>query len=353
MSSGGDVILAVKKGTTWGTAVSVNNAGDKVLPINIQSLIAKPEQLVDNMLGFAYKKYIDNGNEAVQPTLGYNYRYTGALQRLLAYAIGGDSAAQVGATADYDHTMDVVAKPALFGTVAMNDGVGIREIPSFQPGGFVLRGQSGGFWEIEFTGIGDQVYYTGDGSLTNSSLSSATATSDILKASFGETEFLVNDESAGALSSPTDRVCPNAVELSFQRNLVPDFTACGGTSGGSAWHTQAPRHDGQLTATLKLDFPEFTSQQDIIDFRDGTYKKLSMTITGPATGEDSQTYTSTWSFPSAKIMDVETPTNGSGLIVQSVTFELTQADSAPTGMSGITDILRHVLRDQITTDYDA
>ena len=351
MSTGRDIKFAYDQAATWGTAVDVNTSGAEVLQSDSGDFLAKPEQLPDNTLGNSYIRNIDNGNVNVVPSPSGFLYHEGQALMMLTHVIGSDSSAQVNATADYDHTMDPVVKPSLFGTYVYDDGVVRREIKSFKPSGFNIRGESGGFYTWTFNGRGDDILTS---SQTNTSISSATATTETLKATFGETELVINDESAGSLSSPTDRLCPIVIEIDFQRDQAADYTACGASDGGVEFLTDQPLEEGPAILTINLEFPEYSNVTLLDDLRDGSTKKMTIINNGPLTGESgSQRYSFTWSFPSLKIQDITTATSDFGRIVKSMTLQGLQASSAPTGLSGITDLFRLIIRNQRTTDYDA
>ncbi|RMF65558.1 MAG: hypothetical protein D6743_07840, partial [Calditrichaeota bacterium] len=339
MAGGRSVICAYAKASTWGTAVSVNAAGNGVLLTDISGLIATPEQLPDESAGFAYLNYIDAGARQVQPTLRGWLRYTGALWRFIAHVIGSDVATLVSGS-DYDHTMDVQDEANLFGTLAVYDGVQVREVPSFEPTGFTLRGEAGGMWEFEVRGIGDTVLVSGQ---TNTSLASVTYTTNTLRVPYGQRVCRMNDQSAAALGSG-DVIKPSSIEVVFDRAKNPDFLGVSAAGDGREWLSDNPEDSGMPELTVTLGFPKHNEVTYISDLGDETVKKMDITIQGPATAS-SNNYTLAMYFPALRVVDVTADISGPERIAKQVVLRGLQAQSAPSGMSGITKLMRLVLRD--------
>jgi len=349
MASGRDVICAyARKSTDWdAAAISVNAAGNGVLLTDISNFVAVPEPLPDESAGFTYVNYIDKGSVSAQPTLRGWLRYTGALWRFIAQCIGSDVASVVGTSSDYDHTMDVQDNISLYGTLAVYDGVQVREAPSFMPTGFTLRGEAGGMWEFEVRGIADDIKVSGQ---VNTSLSSVTYTTNALRVPFGQRVCRINDQSAAALGTG-DVIKPSSIEITFDRNINPDYLGVSAAGDNREWLTSQPEDNGMPKLTVTLGFPKHNEVTYISDMGDETVKKMDLTIQGPATAS-SNNYTITMYFPALRVVDVTADISGPERIAKQVVLEGLQAQSAPAGMTGITKLMRLVLRDSVSTEYD-
>jgi hypothetical protein len=346
MSTAREVIMACAAGSTWGTAVSCNTASSAFFATDVTNFVAVPEELPDESVGFNYLEYIDAGNVIVEPVLRGHLRYTTALWRLLAWAIGDDSAALVSGS-DYDHTMDIQATTSLFGTLCAYDGVVVREIPSFQPNGFTLSGESGQFWQYEVRGRGDNILVS---SQTNTTLSSATHVSNTLRAPFGASTIRINDQSGSSLASG-DTVYLNAFSFNFQRAQVGEFLSNAVAEGSGEFRTRQPAEDGRPTIEITMRFPEYSAITYMQDVGDETFKKMDLTITGPTTAS-ANNYTITLSFPALRVVNVEHTISNGNRIVESLTLRGLSPQSAPSGMTGITFPFRLILRDATSAAYD-
>lgn len=129
---------------------------------------------------------------------------------------------------------------------------------------------------MEVSGIGNDVLYTGQ---TNSTLASVTYRTKEQRIPFGACTIMMNDQSSGALSSSTDKICPVSFELSIQRQMEQDFTACGNTYT-QAGITQQPVDNGHIETTLTLELPEYTADDWLDDLDAGTVRKAQLTVTG-------------------------------------------------------------------------
>lgn len=347
MSTAREVILACAKGATWATAVDCNTTGSAFFATDIAGFVGIPEELPDESAGFDFLNYIDAGNVNVEPVLRGHLRYTSALWRLIAWGIGDDSAVLVSGS-DYDHTMDIQSETAIFGTLCAYDGVQVREIPSFQTNGFTLSGESGQFWQYEIRGRGDRVLVA---SQTNSTLASATHVSNILRIPFGASQVRINDQSSGALDSNAV-VRPNQISINFQRAQVPEFLANAVAEGSGEFRTRQPAEDGRPSVEITLRFPEYSAVTYIEDVGDETFKKMDITITGPATAS-ANNYTLTMSFPALRVVNTEYTISNGNRIVEALTLRALDPQAAPTGMNGITFPFRFILRNATSAAYDA
>lgn len=338
---GKDVVVSLAKGTTWGTAVDADNASAAILLNSLTGMLPNPESLLDEALGQTYPQYIDAGNRIVNPVLGGTLRWANTHWNLICAIIGDDSVA--GGASPYTHTMDVQAESNLFYTLLAKFST-VHEIPSFMPTGFTLSGAAGAHWQFEIRGIGDNVLVSGQ---TNSSMSSVTARTKALWIPYGNTQVRINDQGDSSLSSG-DVVCPSSMEIVFNRDINAEFCARGSTA--NEWLTAMPEEDGFIDCQITMTFNEHSGTTYIVDQTGEDFKKMDITLTGPAISGGN--YSSVWSFPALRVINNTLDANNPGRVPHTITLRAMQAQSAPNGMTGITNILRHVLTDDISTAYD-
>lgn len=341
MARGKDVIVSLAKATTWHTAVDADNANAAILLNSLTGMVPNPEPLLDEALGQTYPQYIDAGNRLVNPVLNGTLRWANTHWNLICAIIGDD--ALTGGASPYTHTMDVQAEPNLFYTLLANFTT-VHEIPSFRPTGFTLSGAAGGHWQFEIRGIGDNVLVSGQ---TNSSMSSVTARTEALWIPFGNTTVRINDQSGDALASG-DAVCPSSMEIVFNRDINAEFCARGGST--NEWLTAMPEEGGFIDCQITMTFNEHSATTYIVDTTGEDFKKMDLTLAGPAISGGN--YGSVWSFPALRVISTTIDAANPGRVPETIVLRALQAQSAPNGMSGITNILRHILTDDVSTAYD-
>lgn len=347
MAHSGSIIVAAAKGTTWGSGVTCNTANKGILILDDPDFIERPDQLLDESMGFIYPEYIDAGNRNTNPTIGGWLRYTNNQYALIALAIGDDSSVLISGS-EFTHTMDIQDSTAgLFVTLCAFDGVTVREIPSWKPTGFTFSGSGGDFWKFSVPGIGNKILLSGQ---TNTTLGSVTPRSEILRVPFGATTFRINDRTAGALSS-TDNIKPTSCEVTFTRAIERETVARAVAEGSGEWETEEPLENGMPRCTVKVTLPEYTAIEHLEDLVDETEKKMSIVATGPTVGATN--YTFSLEFPALRVVDVVTSFGaGRKRIPKELTMEALMAQSAPTGMTGITKLFRLKVIDQQSAGYD-
>ena len=343
MSRGKDIVAATAKATTWGTAVSVNSANAGLLLTQIAGLQGIPEPLLDESLGFTYPEYIDPGNVVLQPTLSGWLRWANTHWNLLCQAIGDDSISGGG---PYIHTMDIAPSPTLFSTLAVNDGIIIREIKSLKIRGFSLLGEAGAPWRFELRGIGDGVLTSGQ---TNSSLGSVTARTKSKRIPFAGAQVRLNDQGDSSLGTG-DKVKPAYISIVFDRDQNPEHVAKGSTEGTDEWLTEQPEEGGFLNCEVQLRFNQYLAATYLNDCKAGDFKKMDITFSGPAISGGN--YGLVLSFPALRVLNVEHAIDSPARIVETITMRALAAQSAPSGMTGITNVLRAILTDDVSTAYD-
>lgn len=344
MARGKDAIVALAKGTTWGTAVSVNASNAGLLCTDINAFIEIPDPLPDESAGYTYLEYVDAGNRKVEPVLSGWLRWANEHWKLLCQLIGDDAVTGAG---PYVHTMDVQAEQQLFSTLCYYDGVTVREIPSFMPNRFTLSGEGGQMWRFEMGGIGNRCLLSGQ---TNSSLGSVTYRTKEKRIPFGASQVRINNQSAGALGS-SDIIYPAQMSIAFTRAIGGEFVARAVAEGSGEWQSNQPEEGGLIVCEITMRFNEYTETGFPLDLLDEDFKKLDLTLTGPAISGGN--YGLVMSFPALRVLNTDLNTSGPDRIPQTITLRACKAQAAPTGMTGIQNLFRLVFTDDVSTAYDA
>lgn len=179
---------------------------------------------------------------------------------------------------------------------------------------------------LELDLLGDQ-YKIASTTNTYSSLDAVTAANSQRIVWQQSDELLINTQSGGALSSPTDRYTVESATLEYSRPQEHRPEAKGSSGNAVPVATGDYPFVVTLTCTFRTlaDFTFFTAQQA------GTEYKASLTQTGPTLGGSN--YKIIHNLPRLKI--VESPVSGlteAGNNNLTVVFTGLVASSAPTGM---------------------
>ncbi len=344
MATTGSGIVAIDKAAVWGTAVDVNGPGKGVYLKNTGVLVATPEELPEEAIGFVFQEYIDNGKKNVALELQADLRFASALWEMICLCIGDDAVAAAGS--DFNHVMDLqTTMDGKFHTLAVYDGSVVREVPSFKVSGFTIKGSAAAIVQVTIRGIGNNVIDAGQ---VNTSLASVTYTTKILRVPF-QVQVRINDQVSSALGAG-HVVQADDIEISFDRNLTPDFT-----TNSTLYQTAEPYEVGQPQCKVTLNFPKTpitNYNSGIADLNAGTMKKMDVIFTGPITGNGNN-YKITMEFPNVKVSNVESALEGNNQqIPQKITLTPLKAQSAPTGMTGITSPFRLTLLNTTSAAYD-
>lgn len=345
MATGRDTSLAFKKASTWGTAVSVNSALCGIYYTDLSGFNHAAEQKEDSTANFQFTKYVNNGHITVDVKITGELRYESQIWTLITFVMGGSTVSTIVAN-EYYHTLSPTITTSLFGTLVLYDGVTYREIPGFKASSFRLF-TDGQFLKYELNGIGDTVKTTGQ---TNTTFSSVTYDSTVLRIPHGVGKFLINDQSGATLADPTDKICITNWELIFERAMNRDFTACG-NSVANAGKTSVPVEEAAPTITFNFDLAEYTSK----NFHDlmvaETLEKFQLSFTGGVI-DTTNNYSMTISATAAKVVSFEADPSGQSRIPESISLRLLQAESNPSGMA-YTDPVRITVVNGSSRDYDA
>ena len=321
---GVESVAAFKKAAAWGTPV-VCGAGDGlyILPPTIKRERGFEK---DKSIGKFHAVAGDHGSIKVEGDIPAFLRYDG-LDLFIAMAMGLTAGVPslLGGSAYSQSFLLADNLEGLFGTFCVNNKVNIDECPSAKITGLVLKGEAGKPLEISFPVLADDMV---EDSAVNTLATFASVTLPELKhrVLFSQGVFRMNDASGAALAAG-DVINPSSFELTHK------FAQSGAYAAGQGDKIDEPANSGAPEITLKLEFPRYTSEALITDWRAGTAKKLDMVFTGQ---EITTPYnrSSSLLFPNLVIKNAGAPQE-EGAIKHSLEFECLATEAAPAGMTGI------------------
>ena len=342
MSSGKEAKAAFKKAATWSTAVAVADA-DALLFTN-EKITRTREHLPDDSAGQAFYTGADQGLITCAGDLSAYLRYQ-SLETLLAMAMGtAGSPAQQGESAAYLHQLRLADDiDGLFGTMAFYKGISAHEYAGCKVDGFSISGEAGQPLTVGFNLICDDLAVnTTSGSNTAAAVAALTAPAPGNRVLFRQGQFLINDQSADALDSG-DAVTPNRFSLTFRRNLVGDHLAGGNDK------IAEPTCTGFPEISLSLEFATYTTDTYLTDLGADTRKKMKITFTGSEI-ESPYNYQFEILLPHLVLTNAEAAVDKAGKIAHPITASCLAAQSAPSGMTGITQPFALNLINTLSTD---
>ena len=326
MGSGREIIAAVKRYTTWNTAVACG-ALNGFLILN-EAIAGGPEYEPDLSLQ-AWPKQGDLGMKKYEGTISANMRYRG-LGIFIALAMGtAGTPAQQGGTAAWLHTLTLATNTDdYYATLAIDKGHSVWEYASVKVEGFTLRGSAGQPVElVVYLIASDLARNTSAGTNNNTTMASVTIPDTQRRVLFRQGVFRINGQTGDALDSG-DIIYPSAFEFTFRRKLSRDHVA-----GSDV--IQEPLDDGFPECKLKLDFPKYTVDTYLDALVNETYQKMDIKFTG-ALISGAYYYGLNLHFPNLKCLNAPAAVTGPGKIVHPLEFDCLGCDSAPTGMTSLT-----------------
>jgi len=328
--TGREAVVALKKATTWGTAVECG-ASDGIL-ITSESIQQTIEPLVDDSLGAVWPKYSDQGKRDASGPIDAYLRYEG-LDVALALIMGtAATPSQQAATSAYVGKLEladnIVGKFATIAQLKKSDKV--FENPTAKLFGFTISCEALQPAKLSLEVISNNV-------TLDSSTNTNTTMANVTYPDYGnrvimnsDCEFRINDQSGDALDSG-DKIYPSSFEFKFSRQMEGDLT-CGSNDFSEPGETAMPQ------CQLTLNFPRYNDDTDAFfsDWDAHTSKKADIYLKGNLI-EDTYYYDMRISMPHLKVVNPQVNVSGQGKIPMSVTFDVLGASAAPTGMSGLTN----------------
>lgn len=343
--------IAIKKATTWGTAVACG-AGDEILFLSGQPKRSAPVE-IDQSRGSAFSKDGTPGQIDCPVTYNFNLRYIG-LDVLIAMFMGiAGAPTQQGATAAYKNIYKF--SPDVYGlmvTIAklMAPGMYIEEVPTAKITEITLTGEVGAKplqLSISAIGINKEL-----ASAVNTLGTFASATlptgADRNPVMFSQCVFRMNSQGGIALAGG-DAINPSKFTLSLKRNLAGEYTGAYRTTATIPQDLRdEPSNAGLPDLKLTLEFPKHASSASQVDLGSDARKKADITMTGAQIAAP-YNYQHLLQFPHLQMTNAD-PTDDQGRIKEPLEFAIHGASAAPTGMAGITDPLWWTVINTRTTD---
>jgi hypothetical protein len=350
--TGEEIVYALKKAATWGTSIAAA-AGDGVLGLPWAADPANPTVL-DDSLGIFFATSSTPGQTKLDATFNSYARYNDEvlLSFLAAWfgTTGGVPTTHTGGTLSKDHILKInKSLDGIFFTLCAKLGTGfVEEIPSWKPAKLVITMESGKPITFAFTGPGiDLVADSAVNTLTT--FNSVTILETANRCYFGQSAVWMNNASDIALTS-TNKVGPSKIVLTLERKMNGVYGSYV-DSGAGRDLIDEPTNDGQPTGTLELTFPRLKDNTGRLLIKNETPQKCSITLTGPII-EGAIPYTMTFTLPNLNPSKNVNP-HKHGIIVNTRTYDVLGATSAPAGMTGQTDPIWCALTNKITTDLAA
>lgn len=342
--------VAIKKATTWGTAVACG-AGDEILCLSGKANRDAPV-VVDQSRGTGFSKDGTAGEISSNSPFVFNLRYEGLTSLLAAMIMGTAGApAQQGVTAAYKHTLKWLADPyGLMICLAQLVTNYIEEIPTAKVNKVTISGEVGAEplkIAVDLIGINREV-----ASAINTLATFASVTvpsgADKNAVMFSHLVFRMNDASGAALGSG-DIIYPGKFAVTIDRKLKGEPTGQYRTTGANPQDlTDEATPEGNPEIGLTLEFPTHTATTYMAALGADTRKKLDITATGAQIATP-YNYQHLWQFPYLQLKNAN-PTDDRGRIKEPLEFIVHGASAAPTGMTGITDPLWWSIINTRTTD---
>lgn len=343
--TGREVILGVKKATTWRTAVQCG-ALDGLLVTNGFSSNKSPIYLPDDSLGQDDIRDFYKSSEAVSDSLEGYLRYEG-WDTLLALVMGtAGTPTQNESTAYYNTYSPAANINDYFATMAIKKSPnteGVWEIPSAKITGFTISARVGELAKIAVQFMGNKIE-TDEGAGVNGHLTIGDVTyPDRGNIALMNSDFKMrmNTQGGGALAD-SDKIYPYGFSLTYSRPMKENFVA--------SYHDMSePSQEGFSVASLDINFDKYNLDTFMAAVEDQTDYKLDITFQGGLITGTSY-YTFRLDIPKITWVNAGAPLNGPGTIPHNVSGMCQGVASAPTGMSGVTDPISIYAMNTRTTD---
>jgi len=341
--TGREILMGLKKASAWRTAVACG-ANDGLLILS-ESLKQTREHLKDDSAGLAFIQRTDSGKINASGGFEGYLRYEG-LDIPIALAMGQAGApTQQGLTVAYTNAYKLTMNPVgLFATLAfLKKSDIVHEFPSAKIHGFTISGEMNAPLKISFDVLANLLKLA---SVTNTSATMANVTYPDKgnRIIFNkDATFKINDESGAALVDG-DKIFPASFDLAFNRPMEGDLVA-GNEDIDEPVGTDFPE------TTLTLNFPRYNdaNHQFFTDWDAFTRKKMEIYFKGPLI-VDTYYYEFKLSFPNLKVVDPDAAISGPGKIPASIPFTVLGTDTAPTGMTEITQPFQINVQNKRTTN---
>lgn len=335
-------ISALKKGVTWDTEITLNSAGAGILPLNAGVPIQKIPAIEEESAVSAFESDLDWGDfSAVDFGLDFDWRF-GGIENILVAMVMGTAGAPViqGATTAYLHTLQMANNiSGLFATYATEKLAKIHVVPSLKPYKLTFS-LSGGLIKLSVACRGSRVI---DDSAIITTLAAVTYPDKHNRNLWRYGVYHMNAQT-GADFADGDKIKPKDVTIEIERKIDTAF-------GAESRSCVEPRETDKPTVKITMNFNRMDTANAayFADWKAGTEKKMKITNTSTALAGVGYYYKTLFQFPRLIVEDVEYP--DANIIPAKIILRAVEADTNPTGMTGITKPVQLDIINKRTTDF--
>lgn len=332
MPSGTEVKVALKQSTTWGTAISVNEAGRGIFLTGWTGRNARVGDLVpDPSFGSSFVADVETGNVDLAGQFNAIGRYdTGLL--LLALCMGAAATpVQQATTTAYLHVLSVTNSiDGKMATFVADLVTHLIEFVSVKVHGVTITMETGQYPQFAFDYIAHSVRFSNDtvNPPTNTTIASATIPTD-RPPMFGRHMKIRTNRIGDAALSDSNRILPGRVVFRFQRPMSGDHLFDGQDVVDEPSPTDQPR------TSVELLFPVHRSPSAtlVVDAGNAVEYKMDITFTSPLLAGTGFPYQFRIDIPRLRWGAPDIPVNGLGKIPCTLTAEALDPASASPGMT--------------------
>jgi len=346
--------IAIKRGVTWGTAVSVAT-GDYLY--GTISVSGSKDLFIPRDIGFAGKQTtLTYLRQTLNVTITCDLAYNQTLNTLIGGVMATEAAAveQTGGQGDYLHAFDLNDSNAgIFYTIAyFRESDAVIELPSVKLTGFSVSMPINDVPVVTFTGVANHAVTTGDATSTVANINALTPKTYQSAVFNGANHyFRVNADGGAGLSNSNDQLILNA-NFSLQRTLDPLWAL----RGANTRYSLEPTPLGDIVGRLTFQMYDNTrAAMDMFDlWKNGTTQKAEIYLDGDQIGSGvNRSYKiqfpylkPTGVFPTAHDLPAKNQR-----LQHSLEFAMLKRSAAPTGMTGVTDYMRWISVDLRSTSW--
>lgn len=342
--------VGLVQGATWATEVACT----KSMRVSQLTVADGRDQIGprDHDIGNMVAEYKD-GARNVSVNMSSDLTFGGQWIQLLAGLMGTATASPAEVNAgqgDYLHNLDIdaVSAPKFFSIAYDAETDVVRSVPSFMPTQITIAGNVNGMGTVSVSGIGNK-----------SLKSSATNTTAVLNALShttvyeagvfnGTNLYIRNDTVANAPLTSADNLPIESFSLTINKPVEAYF----GMRGALTEETYAPVLSGLVTGSLQctLAYLDDSVMDWFAHYDAKTRMMAEIFLDGAIIGAGANR---SLKFQMPRLKPVTS--GGEGIEgtkpKPTITFQMEVATSAPSGMSGVTNLLRVVSVDPRSTAY--
>lgn len=335
MPLGTDVKSAIKRSTTWGTAVSPG-AGN-LLIIDSEAIKSGEEAIKD--VGLNGSIYGTPGpllgSKTVGGQLTVGSRFATNIDLLWALALGSaGSATSIGSGA-YTHKIDFADANTEQFTLWMDTNVSTRRVDSAMVNQISFTANTSQRWPFQVEILGRDEDYDSGVSLSSVTEPESTTGQNSFW-NLNKSTFQINAASGAALSD-INTLKLAEFSLTLNNGLSKDFNSRGTGEDCQDGVISKPVRDGEVSITGSFTIPQYETNAWRAAYSAGTEYKMTLEFCGPMIPGGSEHYSAKFSFPRVRIAEMpESAVTGPARITNKVMFTAYEADTAPAGMTAIT-----------------